>query len=251
MTAEAPSERLPAIESAYAWFLGLGVLASVLAVGFIAWYSIYGRLITEELDAACAEAAFESGKKLEKQGNFEAAIVRYRQALTGRFNDVKKADLCGLSLGDLLYKLGRYDEAVEAYRALRPEAFSHAGAYTGFANALYRANRRAEARATAEAWLAQAEKEANVEQELWAHDLLMRIAADEKNFDAVEKHAKAQLALDPSSPARLFWAQRLREQQRVPEALQEVQEFLRLSKDAKLLDQALRIEKELRDTLGR
>ena len=175
-------------------------------VGSVFSYGVWGKAITEGLDSACAEAHFEEGKRLEAQKNYEQAIQSFRRAMDGHFRNQAQSYMCGRSIGDLLLKQERFAEAVVAYEALPADSYSFAGAYTGYVTALWRVGRLEDAAALGSRWLEMAKAEGETEQQLWAHNVLMRIGDETGSHESTLAHAKAMLELDPNSAARLFLA---------------------------------------------
>ncbi len=241
---EAAPLEIPA--NAQPLFLGVAGLGFLLLAGFVLVYGLYGGVVLAGLDQACARAAFKSGQNLEALGNHEQAIQRFRQAMEGRFSDEKERHMCGLSIGDLLYRQGRYAEAISAYVSLPPAAFSAAGAYTGYANALWKDKRLGDAEQVSQAWLGLAQSEGNQEQRLWANNVLMRIADETGRSQAVLAYGAAVLGLDAGSEARIVMARALHRQGKTAEALAEIETFIETSTDPKLLEEARALGAQLR-----
>lgn len=231
------NERTPP-RGAYEAFLlvvGLGFVAVVL---FVFAFGYWGEHVVEGLDGACAEAVFDVANKLRDMGHDDLAIQRFRQALGGRFRDSERRFMCGRALGDLLKKHQRYDEAIEVYRSLPPEAYAFAGAYAGFVDALWRHGMLDEAEKLGAVWLAKAEEERNAEQIEWAHGIQMCVADERGRIEEAVAHGRAAVATNPKSDIGLMLAQLLHRQGKTDEALAQLDVFLANSTNAKLLPEA-------------
>lgn len=242
------SETLPqqtAPPATFEWFMGLAALAFLGMGASIFAYGLYGPQMTAGLDVACAEAAFNSGKKLEELGNYDQAIQRFRQAMEGRFQSPEQQYMCGRSIGDLLFQQNRYSEAIEAYRELPPEAFAQAGSYPGYVNALRLERRFDEAKQLAGAWIGKAEAQNDAQQLQWAHHALMRVASETGDEAEVVSHAKYLVEHDPVSDAHLVLAKTYVAQGKTDEATALLDAFLGAVNDLKLRDQAYKLKNEI------
>jgi len=231
-------EQLAPPQGAQEVFFGLAALAFVAMAGFIFAYGLFGEVVTDGLDQACAEAALLAGQRHEAAGNYEPALLRYREAMEGHFADPARRHACGLAIGDILFRQQRYAEAIEAYMALEPEAFSNAGAYTGFVTALWRDGQLEEAASYGGRWLAQAQAAQNQEQIEWASATLLRVAEAQGDWDAALRHGEAVVALNPGSDAQLIIARILHRQGRSTEALARLDGLIAASNDARMLSDA-------------
>jgi tetratricopeptide (TPR) repeat protein len=111
-------------------------------------------------------------------------------------------------LGALLLRMGRLDEAIQAFgtvRELRPDATAGALA---LADALMRAGQTAMAREQADVAIALAEHE-DSHALAAAHEMAARVALAEKDSDAATRHAEAAHAADPELPVPQFVRGRL------------------------------------------
>ena len=188
---------------------GIGFLALVLCL--IA-YRVVGAQLTAGLDEACAEAYFLAGQQFEATGNLDQAVLKYRQAMEGRFEDETLRFMCGRAIGDLLFKQDQFEAAVSAYESLPPEAYDRAGAYTGYVTALWRAGNLDGAAALGQTWLGLAESEGEKTQETWARNVLMHIARSKGDAGIALAHGSRILELDPGSDAAIVVARILIEQ---------------------------------------
>jgi len=232
-------------ENAFEWFTGLAAFAFIAMSLSIFAYGLYGPQMTAGLDSACAEAAFNSGKKLEELGNYDQAIQRFRQAMEGRFQSEEQQFICGRSIGDLLFRQNRYAEAVEAYRALPDGAFANAGAYPGYVNALRMERQFDDALALGKIWLGKAESENDQQQLQWAHHALMRIAGETGDAEALLRHAEYLAAQDKASDANIVLAKIYAGKGDVDGALALLATFGQNSNDARLRDEAKKLAREL------
>lgn len=190
-------------------FYALAAVPAVALAAFVLFFGLFGATVTAGLDRACAEASFVAGEQMRDRGNLEQAVILYRQALEGRFENTERRILCQRSLGELLLRLDRPDEAVAAFMEIPDEGFTHAGTYTAFVNALLRAGEADAAIEWGAAWVTAAEADANPEQLNWAH--FARAQALERMGDLegalLDYQASARHA--PGSAADLMVAQTL------------------------------------------
>ena len=226
-------------------FMGLAAMAVLGMMGFVLGYGVYGKVVTADLDAACARSAFVSGQKFQELGNYDRAILRYRQAMNGRFNDPEDRYRCGRAIGDLLFQLGRYPEAIASYRKLPEAAFQHAGAYTALVTSLWRDNQLEEADQLGQIWLDAAQKENSDEQVLWASNVLLRVAHVNKRFDEALEYGASMIKLSPASEARLIIAQILVEQGQDEEALVQIEAFMATTGKTRLYEQARAMKRSI------
>ncbi|MBI2423850.1 MAG: tetratricopeptide repeat protein [Candidatus Hydrogenedentes bacterium] len=234
-----PATVLP--KSAYETFLVLCGAAFLLVAAVIFAYGRYGSVLADGLDEACAEAAFLSGQRLEALGNNDQAIRRYRQALEGRFSDPERRHMCGRAIGDLLVRENRFTEAVEAYTQLPVEAFSAAGAYTGYVTALWREGRFTEAGQLGNTWLKKAQEAQDTTQQAWACDALMRICEQTGRLEEALAHGMRAVELQPASSVRLDLARLFQRLGRSQEAREQVEQLLSVSQDTQILDAARKL----------
>lgn len=183
-------------------FLGLGAIAFIAMIACLAAYRVFGAQITAGLDEACSEAWYDAGQKLATDGKYVQAVEKYRKAMNGHFSAEAKRLECGLAIGDLLFHLKRYGEAVEAYELLPEAAFTHAGAYTGYVTALSRMGRLDDASQLAAVWLAAADREQKLDQQVWSRENLMRAAQSKGDAASALAYGLAILELDPGHGAR-------------------------------------------------
>ncbi|MBX3179427.1 MAG: tetratricopeptide repeat protein [Candidatus Hydrogenedentes bacterium] len=202
MTADTPSPTDCALapvapRGAYEVLLAISAIAFLVLAGALIGYRVYGAQLTAGLDAACAEASFQAGQKFEAQGNLAQAVLKYRQALGGRFSNDESRFMCGRAIGDLLVRQGMHEEATEAYDELPPEAFRLSGHYTGYVTALWRTGALERARKLGEIWLEKADAEADSTQRVWARHVLHGVAREEGDVDAALRYGRDLLAIDP------------------------------------------------------
>jgi len=138
--------------------------------------------------------------------------------MNGHFSSEAKRLECGLAIGDLLFHLKRYGEAVDAYGALPESAFTHAGAYTGYVTALGRMGRMDDAARLGALWMAAADGEKKLDQQIWARENLMRAAQVKGDSDRALAYGLAILELDPGHGVRATLARILIEQGKLGEA---------------------------------
>ena len=248
---EIPAPVEPALEmprGAYETFLAMSAIAFVLFILFAFAFGYWGENVVSGLDNACAEAVFDAANKLRSEGHDELAIQRFRQALGGHFKDAQRRLMCGRALGDLLNKQKRYDEAIEVYRALPAEAFTFAGAYAGYVDALYKQEYMQEAEKQAKVWLAKAQAEKSTEQIEWANAILLRLAERAGRQEEALAYAKAAIQVNPESDAGMIAARILHRLGRKDEALAQLDAFLAATDDAKLRPEAEQLKAQLLDT---
>lgn len=199
-------------------FLGLGGFAFLAMIACLAAYRVFGAQITAGLDEACSEAWYDAGQKLATDGNYVQALEKYRKAMDGHFSAEAKRLECGLAIGDLLFHLKRYGEAAEAYEALPDSAFTHAGAYTGYVTALERMGRPDDVARLGAIWMAAADKEKKLDQQIWARENLMRAAQAKGDLDGALAYGLAIIELDSGHGVRAAVARILLEQGKADEA---------------------------------
>jgi len=185
----------------------------------VLFFGMFGSVVTAGLDRACAEASFVTGKQMESVGNLEQAVQLYRQALEGRFDDAENRLLCQRSLGEVLWRLDRPGEAIEAFEAVPPHGFERAGSYPAFVNALLQEGELDRSLELGRQWLALAESESDTQQIVWAQFALgqahERLGQHEAALDAY----RVAHELEPGSTASLLVAQTLLTLDRRDEAL--------------------------------
>lgn len=216
---DSPNESTPPVpKGAQEVFLGLGGIAFIAMIACLAAYRVFGAQITAGLDEACSEAWYDAGQKLAADGNYIQAVEKYRKAMNGHFSAEEKRLECGLAIGDLLFHLKRYGEAVDAYKALPESAFTHAGAYTGYVTALARMGQLDDAARLGALWMAAADGEKKLDQQVWARENLMRAAQAKDDSGAALAYGLAILELDPGHGVRAMVARILLDQGKTDEA---------------------------------
>lgn len=238
-------EQLEAPSGAQEWFIGLAAVAFMGMASFIFAYGLYGEVLTDGLDQACAEAALLAGQGLEEAGNYEPALLRYREAMAGHFADPNRRYDCGIAIGDLLMRQQRYAEAVAAYEDLPQEAFRTAGNYTGYVTALWRGGELENAERIGLRWLEMAQADRNDQQIEWANATLLRIAEAQGNYPAAIAYGEAVVAGNPSSDAQLILARIRAHQGDEAGALAAIDAFIASSTDGKLLSDARRLRERI------
>ncbi len=241
----APSTDPASVAGAYGVFLALAALAYGALLVFVFAYGFHGEALTAGVDVACAEAAFQSGKKLEAKGNYDVAIQRYHQALEGRFADKEREFQCGRSIGDILLRLGRYEEAADAYRQLPPEAFTAPGSWTGYVTTLWRAGDYAEAERLGKTWLAAADAARDEKQRVWANTTLGRIAEATGRLDDALAFYLAAAAIEPKDGAAVLAAKIMRRQGRSADAARQLDDFLSRVPAGQLHEDARKLRAQL------
>lgn len=206
--------------------LGLGGIAFLALVLCLIAYRVFGAQLTAGLDEACAEAAFQAGQQFEAQGNLSQAVLKYRQAMDGRFEDDTLRFMCGRAIGDLLFKQDQFGEAVAAYASLPPAAFDRAGAYTGYVTALWRTGELDGAAKLGRIWLEKAAAENEANQEIWARNVLMHVARTQGDPGTALAHGTRILELAPGNDAAITVARILMEQGQPAEARARVEAML-------------------------
>jgi tetratricopeptide (TPR) repeat protein len=226
---------------AFRAFLGLTAAGYIALVAFVVAYGLYGDALTSGVDDACAEAAFQNGEKMAALGNYDLAIQRFRQALEGRFLSKERKYTCARSIGETLLLLGRYEEAIDAYRSMPAEAFSAPGHWAGYVSALYRAGQPQEAERLGKVWLASATAADDQRQTVWANATLGHICEDIARLEEALNHYRAAETLEPENQAGVMVAVVLQKQGKTDEAVRQLDAFLarvpsgQLHEDAKKL----------------
>ncbi len=229
---------------AFTAFLIAAAVAYVGMLVFVFAFGMYGDTLTAGVDTACAEAAFQGGKRAEGIGNYDLAVQRYRQALAGHFSEKSREYECGRSLGEVLLRLGRYEESVDTYKTLPPEAFSLPGHWTGYVSALFRAEEYEEARRLGIVWLAKAQAAKDRQQEQWASAILGDTEEHFGKLDEALKYYRMAAAAAPESDAGIRVADVLKKLGKNSEALQELDAFLSRVGTGPLHEHAARLKEE-------
>jgi len=226
--------------------LVVGCITFLCLAVFVLAYGTYGDRAITELERRCADVSYHFGKQMEEQGNYEVAILRYRQALEGYFGDDEKRYMCGRALAELLTKLGRHQEAINTYRALPPEALDASSSLAGYAEALRRSGDYAETERVALIWFAKARNENNAQQSLWANQTLGSICQTQKRYEEALAYYRAAVELDPASQAGIHIAQIYRQQGKLSAALAALDTFLAHVSSGPFRDDAVRLRDAIR-----
>ncbi len=222
-----PVELSPGVPGgSHVLFLGLCGIAFLAMAASLVGYGIFGERITVGLSEACAEAALDSGQKLEALGNTPQALQKYCQALKGNLADERARFQCGLAIGDILFRDQRYSEALVAYRALPESGFVTAGAFAGYVGTLWNVGDKEEALRLTLTWLALAEEEGNIEQEVWARRKLAQVAEEAGDEAASLTHYRRIAEIAPTDGMVIQMARVLARQGDVAGAQQVLEDFL-------------------------
>ena len=98
--------RLPALLAAASI-----VLAGFVAVG-AAWYAGWSARHLPAMAEGLGEVWMDRAGRAEAAGDLETALDYYERALAGRFHGAQNRNHCQKHLGVVLYRLGRYEEAL-------------------------------------------------------------------------------------------------------------------------------------------
>jgi tetratricopeptide (TPR) repeat protein len=229
---------------AFTSFLIAAAVAYVGMLVFVFAFGMYGDRLTAGIDTACAEAAFPSGQEAESRGNYELAIQRYRQALQGRFADKAREYQCGRSLGEALLRVGRYEEALDAYRSLPPEAFTSAGHWTGYVTSLFRAGQYEETMRSGAEWLAKAQAANDREQILWAGATLGRAAEQLGDLDEALNYYRTTSVVAPDGDGDIRMAGILKMQGKTADAIRLLDAYLDKVQSGPLHEEAAKLRAE-------
>ncbi len=226
---------------AFTTFLIAAAVAYVGMLFFVFAFGLYGDELTSGIDRACAEAAFQGGKEAEGQGNYELAIQRYHQALEGRFDDKAREYECGRSIGEVLLRLGRYEEAVDAYRSLAPEAFTLPGHWTGYVTALFRAGQYEQAERLGIEWLGKAQAAKDQQQVLWASATMGQTAEQLGKLDDAFNYYRMTTVVAPDGDGSIRMANILHKLGRIPEAIRQLDAYLARVTSGPLHEEAVKL----------
>ena len=229
---------------AYFSFLGVAGIGYVGLLIFIVIFGLFGDALTAGVDDACAEASFQGGQKALDLGNYDLAIRRFRRALDGQFVDKQREYECGRSLCETLYRLERYDEAVDAYRALPPGALTKPGHLTAYVSSLWRGGNPAEAERLGRQWLEMAREAGDATQESWACGTLGGICQEANRLEEALSYYRRGSALAPDSQLTLSAAAVLHALGREEEAIRELDAFLSRVPMGNLHEQARRLREQ-------
>jgi tetratricopeptide (TPR) repeat protein len=231
-------------QNAFTSFLIAAVVGYVGILVFVFVFGRYGDSLTSGIDRACAEAAFQSGKEMEKEGNLQLAVNRYHEAIQGRFELQEREYECRRSLGELLVRLGRYEEAVDTYNAFAPEGLFEAGHWTGYVLALFHSGRNEEARQRGMQWLGKAQEAKDRQQEVWSSVTLGQVSESLGDLeDAFNYYGMADV-LSPESDAAIRMATILKKLGKHAEAVRKLDAFLAKAQPGALREQAAALREE-------
>ena len=230
---------------AHITFLLLGGMASMVFIAFVYAFGYYGELVNAGLDKACAESAFQSGKRFETLGNFEEAVRQYRLSLAGRFGHDSQEYACRLSLGDALARLNRNEEAVDAYDQLPEKVFDRSGMLTGYVTALVKSGGLEKAELLGKRWLELARAEDDRQQLKWASTTLGQICEDKGRLDEAATYYIKASALDPVCEANVRLARVLRIKGQYQQALAQLDRFLAVAPSGLLKEDSTRMRDEI------
>lgn len=230
--------------NAFTAFLIATAVGYVGLLVFVFTFGLYGDELTAGIDRACAEAAFQNGKQVEGEGNYELAIQRYRQALEGRFDDKARAYECGRSIGEVLLRLGRYEEAVDAYRSLPRDAFTLPGHWTGYVTALLRAGQYQDAERLGSEWLGKAQAVGDKQQCIWAGATMGQIMQHLNRLDEACNYYRMAANDAPDGDAPIMMANVLQKLGRTAEAMEQLDTYLARVKSGPLHEEAARLRAE-------
>jgi len=222
----------------YAAFVKVAAAAFGLVMIFIIAYRLLGTSFLDRIQILSPKAAYDSGKRMEQVGDYDAAIEHFRQALHRGFADEGTKRACLLSLGSLLYRQKQYVQAIDAYQQLPLDAFASVGDLTGYVGALWRQGDYDEAERLGKIWLDKAESADEVQQLEWAHYTLGRIYQETNRSDEALAHYRAVAKLNPESPAKINIARILHGRGQDVEALRWLDEFLSVFWTGDLHEQA-------------
>ncbi len=228
-------------QTAYFSFLGVAAVGYIALLVFIFTFGLYGDMLTSGVDDACAEASFQGGQKALNLGNYDLAIRRFRRAQDGQFVDKQREYDCGRSLCETLFRLERYDEAIDGYRALPPEALNMPGHLTAYVTSLRHAGHAAEAERLGKQWLDMARKANDITQQTWAYGTLGAICQDARRWDEALVFYRRGAAVAPDSQLALSAVTALHTLGRDDEAMHEVDAFLSRVPTGDLHEQAVRL----------
>lgn len=233
------------IGQAHAAMWAVTAIASVVLVGFVCAFGLYGEQLTQGVDIACADAAFQWGKRHEQLGNIQQAVRYYRQALTGHVLSTHEMHECAISLGNVLCRQQLYEEAVEAYSLVPEEAYVTAGSLTGYVKSLRLSKRFDKAERLAHIWLDKARDEKDYTQALWANAALGHIYKATNHPERALTYFMEATAIDSTSPAAIHAARLLHEQGKREEALTHIDAFLQRVTTGRLHDDAVRCRRQI------
>ena len=240
---ETPAQTSP-LKGAYGAFLVVTAIGYLGIMLFVFAFGMYGERLTQGVDAACAEAAFQSGQEAEAQGNVDLAIQRYHQALGGTFAESARRHECGRSVGEALFRLGRYQEAADAYRGLPPEALSKSGHWAGYVTSVWYAGDYPETERLGATWLAMANAENDTQQQVWANYTLGNLYERQKKPRKALQHYQAASEHKPEGQASIMVARMLNKMGRRAEAIEQLDTFLALVPSGELHQSARRLRAE-------
>lgn len=177
----------------------LGATAAVVVYGACLCYVRLAPPWLASLGDELGDGLMREGLRLEAASAVESAQERYEQALAARFAGTFNRAFTEKQLGVLLWRQGRYADAVPHLQAALASPEPSSTAYEPLADALFQLGRLEEALAVAQTWAAFAESREDRAAQAAALFQAGRVATQQGDLTTAVRTYEQSLALDPAS----------------------------------------------------
>lgn len=185
--------------------LASSVALSLVLLAASACFTRWGKTALPALAQSLSEISLEQGLRSEAAGDLDGALAHFERALAGHFHGETNRNHCEKRLGVVLYRLGRYDEALVHLDAAQKSPLRSLNGFGPQVDTLMALERWDDARTTAERWSSESEHDAaNRANALCA---LGQIALHQSDLADAEQRFQSALALQPDHAARGYLAQ--------------------------------------------
>lgn len=181
----------------------LAVATVLLTCVFVAgtrWYVGWSAIQRPALTSQLGTVWLACGEQREAAGALEEALSFYESALAGRFHGPQDRNHAEKRCGVVLYRLGRYDEALVQLKRAQESPYRTLNGYRPWADTLIALDRWEEAAAVVEAWAAAAVDDDQALAE--ARQYAGRLAMHAGDFDAAIVAFQVALTLVPDHRCR-------------------------------------------------
>lgn len=177
----------------------LGVTAAIVVYAACQVYVRVAPPWLASLGDELGDVLMREGLRLETAGALESAQERYEQALSARFAGTFNRAFTEKQLGVLLWRQGRYADAVPHLQAALAGPEPSSTAYEPLADALFQLGRLEDALAVAQTWAAFAAAREDATAQAAALFQAGRVATRQGDLATAMRTYEQSLALDPAS----------------------------------------------------